>query len=430
MTGFPAQSSLPSSADVFDTTLANGLRVLVRENHTSPSVVFDAFLPGGSVLDPAQQAGLSSFAASMLMRGTERRTFDEINDAIESVGAALSISSGRHAAVVSGKSLAEDFGVLLEIMGDSLRSPIFPAEHVERVRGQRLTALQERDNNTRAVASLLFRELAYPSTHPYSRPIDGFQETIAALSRDEIMEFYRRTYGPQGGIMVVVGAVRADDAVRLVQQALDGWQGQTPPPAQFPDVFVPTAVVAEEKVLAGKTQSDIVLGVPALRRDDPGYYAARLADTVLGRFGMMGRLGDNVREKLGLAYYAYSALEAGKEPGPWMVAAGVNPADVDRCLAAVDEELARLGTDLVPEQELDDSKAFLTGSLPLRLETNEGVSQTILDMAWYNLGLDYLLGYADLIRGISAEEVRAVAATYLRPQAYALAIAGPERKRS
>jgi zinc protease len=113
-----------------------------------------------------------------------------------------------------------------------------------------------------------------------------------------------------------------------------------------------------------------------------------------------------------------------------MVVAGVNPADVDRCLAAVDEELARLGTDLVPEQELDDSKAFLTGSLPLRLETNEGVSQTILDMAWYNLGLDYLLGYADLIRGISAEEVRAVAATYLRPQAYALAIAGPERKRS
>jgi zinc protease len=126
MTGNPAPPSIPSSADIFDTTLANGLRVLVRENHTSPSVVFDAFLPGGSVLESAPQAGLSSFAASLLMRGTEHRSFDEINEAIESVGAALSISSGRHAVVIGGKSLAEDFGLVLEIMGDALRFPSFP----------------------------------------------------------------------------------------------------------------------------------------------------------------------------------------------------------------------------------------------------------------------------------------------------------------
>lgn len=427
MTGNPAPSSVPSSADILDITLANGLRVLVRENHSSPSVVFDAFLPGGSVLEPTHQAGLSSFAASMLMRGTEHRTFDQINDAVESVGAALSISSGRHAVVIGGKSLAEDFSLLLDTLGDCLQFPSFPAEYVERVRGQRLTSLQERDNNTRAVASLLFRQLAYPSTHPYSRPIEGFQDTIAALSRDEIVDFYSRTYGPSGGILVVVGAVEAAEAVRRVQEALGNWQGQALPSVQFPDLSLPTAVVAEEKVLAGKTQSDIVLGVPALRRDDPDYYAARLADTVLGRFGMMGRLGDNVREKLGLAYYSYSGLEAGKQPGPWTVVAGVDPANVDRCLAAVDEELARLGTEPVPGPELEDSKAFLTGSLPLRLETNEGVSQTILDMAWYDLGLNHLLRYSDLIRGISPEQVRAVTAKYLKPQAYALAVAGPAR---
>lgn len=427
MTGNPVPSSVPSSADIFDTTLANGLRVLVRENHTSPSVVFDAFLPGGSVLEPAHQAGLSSFAASMLMRGTEHRTFDEINEAIEAVGAALSISSGRHAVVIGGKSLAEDFGLVLEIMGDVLRFPSFPAEQVERVRGQRLTSLQERDNNTRAVASLSFRRLAYPATHPYSRPIDGFQESIAALTRAEIMDFYGRTYGLRGGVLVVVGAVQAEDAVSRVQQALDDWQGHATAQVQFPEVAAPATLVAEDTVMAGKTQSDVVLGVPAVRRDDPEYYAARLADTVLGRFGMMGRLGDNVREKLGLAYYAYSTLDAGKEPGPWSVIAGVSPTNVDRCLAAVDEELTRLATDLVPEQELDDSKAFLTGSLPLRLETNEGVSQTILDMAWYDLGLDYLLGYAGLIQGISAEQVRSVAARYWQPPAYALAIAGPPR---
>lgn len=422
-----SSSSFPNPDTIVQATLDNGLRVLVRENHSSPAVVFDGYLPGGAVLDPAHLAGLSSFTASMLLRGTAHRSFDEINDAVESVGAALSVSSGRHVVAMSGKSLAEDFGLLLDVLGDALQHPTFPADHVERLRGQRLTALQERDNDTRSVALTLFRELAYPADHPYSRPVEGHPETVSAITPADIVDFYGRTYGPEGGVLVVVGAVQAQEAIDRVQAALGAWRGRAASPAAFPAVTLPTSIVRGERVLDGKTQSDLVLGVPALRRSDPDFHAARLADTVLGRFGMMGRLGEHVREQLGLAYYSYSSLEASREPGPWLVAAGVNPADVERCLAAVAVEIQRLGSELVPEEELADSKAYLIGSLPLRLETNEGVSQSILDMVWYDLGLDYLERYPALIEGVTAEAVRQVAAKYLRPDAYALAIAGPAR---
>jgi zinc protease len=420
-----APTSLPNPDDIVQATLANGLRVLVRENHSSPSVVIDGYLPGGSVLEPAAQAGLASFTAAMLMRGTTHRTFEQINEVIEAVGASLGVYSGRHVVGVGGKCLAEDFGLVMDVLGDVLQRPTFPLEHIERVRGQRLTSLQERDNDTRAVAALLFRELAYPAEHPYGSPIEGHAETVSALQQADLASFYHGVYGPTGGVLVIVGAVQAGEAVAQVEQALGAWPGHTPAQVQFPPISAPVTVIRAARNLPGKTQTDIVLGIPALRRSDPDYDAARLADTVLGRFGMMGRLGENVREQLGLAYHVYSTLEGSREPGPWTVVAGVNPADVDRCLAAIDVELLRLTAELAPEEELADSKAYLAGSLPLRLETNEGVAAAILDMAWYDLGLDYLLRYRDRIERITAEQVRAATARFWQSGAYVLAMAGP-----
>jgi len=370
MTPSNQKNSLPGPGNILQTRLDNGLWVLVRENHSSPSVVLNGYLPGGAVLESAEQAGLSAFTTSMMMRGTSNRSFEQINESIEAVGASLNVYSGRHAVGVSGKALAEDFDLILTILGDALQHPVFPDKHVERVRGQRLTALQERDNDTRSMASLLFRKLVYPANHPYSWAVNGYRETISALGRDDLQRFYEGTYGPAGGVLVIVGAVDGPAVVAQVAEALGAWRKPASPTPAFPALDAPTAIRREEHLLAGKTQSDIVLGGLALRRSDPDFYAARLANTILGRFGMMGRLGENVREKLGLAYYSYSSLEANKEPGVWMVIAGVNPANVERCLAAVREEIARLGSEPVTEQELSDSKAFLTGSLPLRLETN------------------------------------------------------------
>jgi zinc protease len=179
-------------------------------------------------------------------------------------------------------------------------------------------------------------------------------------------------------------------------------------------------------LMPGKTQTDLVMGVPSMTRQDPDFYAAVLANTVLGVFGMMGRLGESVRERQGLAYYAYSALQVDKGPGPWVAVAGVDPANVAQAIASIEKEIARMASDLVSEEELGDSKAYLTGSLPLRLETNEGVAGIILDMEWYGLGLDYLLRYPGLIQSVTPGQVREVIARYLRSDAYALGMAGPQ----
>ncbi|GAB4559995.1 MAG: hypothetical protein Kow0047_06300 [Anaerolineae bacterium] len=420
------RSAIPGPEDIFRTTLPNGMVLLVRENHTSPVVIIDGYLQVGSLHEPPELAGLAAFVAPMLMRGTEKRSFTQINEEIESVGASLSFGAGRDTTDFSGQCLAEDLPLLIDILDDVLRHPTFPEEHVERVRGQKLTALQERNNDTRRVAGIAFREMLYPEGHPYRRMVEGDPETVQAIRRDDLIAFYRDHFTPQGGAIAVVGDVQAQEVADLLAETIGRWQ----PPASNQSVEVPpvpplSEVRRKAVSLEGKTQTDLVLGVPALSRLDPDFYAATVANSILGVFGMYGRLGERVREQQGLAYYAYSALSVDKHAGVWVAIAGVAPQNVQRTIDSILDEIERMRREPVPEEELADVKAFLTGSLPLRLETNAGVSSAILEMEWFGLGFDFLQRYPDLINQVTAERVQEVVSRYLRTDAYALGIAGP-----
>jgi zinc protease len=177
--------------------------------------------------------------------------------------------------------------------------------------------------------------------------------------------------------------------------------------------------------MTNKTQADIVLGTVGPARSAQGYYAARLGDLILGHLGLMGRLGETVRDQQGLAYYAYSGLEAGLGRGPWSVRAGVSPANVERAIESILAEITRLRDEPVTDQELEDGKDYLTGSLPLRLETNEGIASTLLDIDLHQLGDDYIIRYPDLIHAVTKEQIQAAAHSYLDPENYALVIVGP-----
>jgi zinc protease len=419
-------SSFPSAESITRVVLPNGMIVLAYENRSSPSVVVGGYLWSGSLSETPPQAGLSSFTAGMLMRGTETRTFGQINEALESVGAQLGFRSGVHTVSFGGKALAEDLDRLLEILSDSLRHPTFPAGEVENLRGQILTGLQRRAYDTRQMARLTFNALLFPD-HPYGRSVQGYEETVSALDRDHLAHYYGDHYSPQGMVIAVVGAVSAEAVIDRVQGALGGWQ----PPSVTPNRSIPPPVKLAEKrrqtaLVEGKTQSDLVLGWPGLARDDPDYMKARLANTILGIFGMMGRLGDNVRDEQGLAYYVYSQLQAGLGVGPWLTIAGVNPANVERAIDGILYEVRRLRDEPVPAGELADSQSFLTGSMPLRLETNEGIANTLLDIERYDLGFDYLLRYPDLVNVVTVQDVQEMARKYLNPDLYALAVAGPD----
>jgi zinc protease len=419
--------SLPGPHDIIRRELANGIVVLVRANNHAQSVVMAGSLDAGSLFDPPEATGLASFVASMLLRGTVHRDFTAIHEMLEGNGASLSIGGGRHTVGFSGKSLAEDLPMLLDLLADALRHPVFPAEQVERLRGQLVTAMKIREQDTRYVAGRLFRELAYPGRHPYASQSDGTLETVAAITREQLVEFHRAYYGPCNMVMVIAGAVDAEQAIRLVERCFGDWENPDQPALpELPPIPPITDARMQTSVMPGKSQADLLLGAPGPSRLSGDWLAASLANNIMGVFGMYGRIGAEVREKRGLAYYCYSRLEGGLGPGPWRVIAGVNPANVAQTIEAIRHEVRRMTTELVTEDELADNKANFIGRLPLQLESNEGMAGTILTMERYGLGLDYLQRYADEVNAVTTEDVRAAAQRYLDADVYVLAIAGPD----
>ncbi|MCL4870746.1 MAG: insulinase family protein [Anaerolineae bacterium] len=405
--------------------LDNGLTLLVYENFAAATVIVDGTLCTGALAEHPDKAGLASFTANMLMRGSQKRDFSEIYEALESVGAGLNFSGNRHLTDFSGGGLAEDLDLVLTLAAESLTQPTFPIEHVEQVRGETMTGLHMRANDTRQMAVLKFQETLYKG-HPYGRSVEGYLETVEQISRDDLAQFHTETYGPAGMLVIIVGAVKAEDALAKVEATFGSWRN----PAQktmpsLPGVMRPQTFNRLHVPMKDKTQSDIIMGWPGPLRAAPDYLAASLANTVLGVFGMMGRLGQRVREEQGLAYYASSTMGGGFGPSPWYVSTGVAPEKVEQAIESIRHEVRLMCEELVPEEELADCKAFRTGSLPVGLETNTGLADIISSIALHDLGWDYLSRYPDLINHLTAEEVRAAAQNYLDPDKVVITVAGP-----
>lgn len=418
-------SSIPGADDITRVVLSNGITVLARENPTSLSVTLRGYLHAGSLFDPDDKLGLADFVADALMRGTAKREFQAIYDSLESIGASFGFSSGTHTAGFGGKSLAEDLPLLLDILNEGLRAPTFPADQVEKLRAQLLTGLALRSQDTRDMASLYFDELVYRQ-HPYARPEEGHPETVGAIKTDDLREFHGRIYGPRGMVVAVVGGIPAEKAIELVRNTLEDWSNpDQPPPPVLPEWEPLPERVYKRHEIPGKSQSDIIIGTAGPARVSPDFMAANLGNSILGRFGLMGRLGDSVRERAGLAYYAYSGLSGGSGPGAWEAAAGVNPANEKKAIDLIFEELRRFTSELVSEEELSDSQSNFIGSMPLSLESNGGVAEALLNIERYQLGLDYYRQYPALIKAVTREQVLAAAAKYLPVDQLAVAVAGP-----
>lgn len=418
-------NSLPGPDDITRAELSNGIVVLARSNFNSPSVVVTGFIQCGGLFEPDEKLGMADFTASALMRGTKRRNFQEIYEMLESAGANLSIEGSTHTTGFGGKALAEDLNLLLNLLAEALRWPAFPEDQVERLRAQILTRLAIRAQDTGEMASLAFDELVY-TNHPYSRPEDGYPETIQSLSLGDLESFHRKHYGPAGMVVTVVGAVDPQRAVEQVSAMFGDWSNpEQPKPPDLPAVTPLQEMKVKRVSLPGKYQADLMMGVAGPPRRSPDYLPAVLGNNVLGQFGMMGRIGDVVREKAGLAYTAHSSLNSGLGPGPWTVSAGVDPVNVERVMDLIRSEIRRFTTEPVAAEELSDSQANFIGRLPLTLESNGGVAGALLNLERYKLGLDYYRRYADLVRGVTVEQVLETASRYLHPDRLGVGIAGP-----
>ncbi len=407
-------------------TLDNGLVVLVKDNPNNPSVTLRGRLRAGGLFDTDKTSGRGHLATAALQRGTRKRTFQKLNEELDRTAISFGVGAGMETIGFSGKALIEDFDRLLDIAADVLLHPTFPRVETEKLRAEILADLKEADDDTQHVAYREFRALCYPAAHPYHRLSDGTAQTVKRLTLAQLSEFHAQYFRPDATTVVIVGDIRAEQAIEKIERTLGKWKAKGKP-AEHTIADAPRLkqIAQKRSALAGKTQADVVLGYPGLRRTDPDFYALSLGDLIFGRLGLYGRLGANVRDKQGLAYYVYSGIEANLGAGPWAVHAGVNPKNLDRAIEGIVVEIKRLRAEPVTEDELSEAKDFVTGSLALRLETNEGVAGTLGDIELFGLGLDYLQRYPDLIRAITPEQILAAVQKYAQIENYALSVAGP-----
>jgi zinc protease len=401
------------------------MTILARENFASPAVVLSGYLIVGALDEDPEQAGLADLTASCLMRGTEQRAFNQIFEEIESIGARLSISASRHTTGFSGKALSEDLRVILKLLSEVLRTPTFPKTQFELLRAEKLTGLAIRDQDTRSRAAQSFNEMAYVN-HPYAIPVDGYPESIGSIRPKDLREFHRSKYSPTDMVLCVVGAIDTEAAIDAVKEQFGDWEknSRSAQPG-LPDISLEKKKTREHILLDGKSQCDIVMGAVGPRRRDPSFLAAALANSILGRFGMMGRIGDAVREQAGLAYYAYSSVIGGTGPGPWQMMAGVHPSKVERAIELISAEARRIAEKPVTPRELYDNQAHFIGRLPLQLETNEGVAGSLINVERHDLGLDYYQRYPELIASLTRKDILEATSRFLDTEQFVIASSGP-----
>lgn len=416
--------SVPGPEDITRRETGNGIVVLSRENFNSPSVVFNGYLSAGSLFDPDDRLGLALFTAQSLMRGTARHTQQQIYEKLESMGASVGFNAGAHTVTFGGRALAEDFPVILDTLAEVLQTPLFPQQEVERLRAQLLTSLAIREQDTEQRAGMAFEEIVYAG-HPYARPEDGRTETIQAVQPVDLADFHRRHYGPQGMVIAVVGALSRESVADEVEKRFGAWPDA--PEWQQPALPDPAPLAAEVRKhipLKEKFQTDVLMGTLGPRRTSADYLAAHLGNHILGQFGMMGRIGESVREKAGLAYNASSSLNAGLHSGTWEISAGVAPGNVDQAVELIKQEIARFTAEPVTADEMDDSMSNLIGQVPLWLESNSGVASALVRMERFGLGFDYYHRFPGRLRAVTIEEVLQTARQYLHADRLAVVSSG------
>lgn len=407
------------------TELDNGVVILAQESGTAPAVAINATFFAGSAQDPAGLPGVAYLTRRVIDRGTAGRSAADIASALDDRGVSLRVAAARDTFSLSCDCLAEDLGPLLDLIADIVREPAFPESEIDRRRVEAITSIGQDEDNPAVRAIDILVEMLYGATHPYGRRFKGTVESLGAIERHQLVDFHARFLRPSALRVAIVGDVPPAVALGLAGSAFTDWSG---PPALLqtvPPPCPPSTRAMRLESMPGKPQADIGYGFTTIRRLDPWYYAYWMMNNILGQFGLGGRLADNIRERQGMAYYAYSTLEARASEGPLIIRAGVDPANVERTIAAMDDEVRLLGSAGPTISEFEDSRESLIGSIPRMLETNEGIAEFLLTAEQFGLGVDHDRRLPGLLRDVTLDDVREAASEVLDPAKASIVVAGP-----
>lgn len=418
-------TSLAQGLSPVRTVLDNGAVVTVQESSSTPAITINASFLAGALYDPDDQPGLAYLTSKVLDHGTERRSGDMIAEELDDRGVVLKVSASRHTLTLVATCMAEDFADVFSIVADVARRPTFPEGEIHKRRAEAVNELRQDEDNpaSRAVDSLY--ETLYGPAHPYGRPAKGRTSVLERISRCDIAAFHARRVCPSTLSVVVVGDIEAADVMRHAGAELNDWQAEAAGPVVVPAPVFGSGRRVVHIPMPGKSQSEIAYGFTTISRFDPRYYAYWVMNNILGQFGLGGRLADNIRERQGMAYYAFSTFDPAVGDGPLVVRAGVDPDNVNRALAAIDLEVRQLAANGPTAAELEETREYLIGSIPRMFENNPSIATFLQIAEHFGLGLDYDQRLPTYLDSVTLDEVHAAAADSLRPDRAAIAVAGP-----
>lgn len=405
--------------DVKRTTLPNGLLVLHVERHNLPIVMATLLVKASPLHETPDKAGLANLTAELLTEGTKKRTSNEISEEIEFIGASLETSTDDDFTTITLSVLKKDVEKGFELLSDVLLNPTFPEEEIKRSKEVLKGSLRQSEEDPSFLASRAFKKAVFGDL-PYGRLVRGSIETVDAIRKGDIEKFYGLFYRPNNAILAVVGDISDAELTGLIDRFLSEWK-----PAEIPQgVTVQKGKHEKKTVLIDRdlTQANILLGHEGISRNNPDYYAVSVMNYILGGGGFSSRLMETVRDELGLAYDIHSLFQPDKYAGLFEVGVQTKNASANMVISEALKQIGRIRSEPVSDQELDDAKAYMTGSFPRRLETNRKIADFVAGVEFYGLGDDYVEKYPRYIKAVTKDDVLRAARKYLDPENYVLVV--------
>lgn len=423
----PGPAPTISLPEIQKRTLSTGLPVWIVEQHEVPVAQVDLIVKAGTASDPSGKYGLASFTAAMLDEGAASRDALQIADAIDYLGAQLSTGSGVDASTVRLHVPVARFGDALPIMADVAMRPTFPQGEIDRLRDERVTDLQQARDDPAEIVRAAFPLVVFGPQHRYGTGGAGTTGTVRAFSADDLRVFHAARYQPANSALVVVGDIKADTVMPLLEQAFGSWKASATA-AGAAAVPAPVQLRARRVVIVDKpaaAQSQIRIGWVGPSRSTEDYYAIEVLNTILGG-SFTSRLNQNLREQHGYAYGAGSAFDMRRVAGSFFAAAGVQTDKTDESVGEFFKEFAGM-LKPIPADEVAKAKNYIALSYPRDFETTRDIAARLGDMVVYSLPEDYFNTYVQRVQSVTPEQVQAAAKKYIQPDKFAVVIVGDRK---
>lgn len=393
-----------ASPDIQHWTTSNGARVYYVHAKELPMVDIRIVFDAGSARD-GKQSGLSKLTNGLLTEGAGKLTADDIAERMEGVGARYSNSSYRDMAILSLRSLTDTklLTTALDTFELLISSPSFPQKAFEREQQRLLIGIKQEKQSPRTVASKAFYRKVFQG-HPYASPINGSEESVTAIKRQDLIDFYSKYYVARNTLIAIVGAVDKKQAESIVNKLVNNLSGGEPAPAIAKVRQLQASVV--ERISHPSKQSHIYMGQPGMRRGDKDYFPLYVGNHTLGGSGLVSLLSEEIREKRGLSYSVYSYFSPMREDGPFILGLQTKNEQVEEALKVLKDTLVSYVKNGITEKQLVDSKKNIIGGFPLRIDSNGKITEYIAMIGFYQLPLDYLDKFNARVDAVTVNDIR------------------------